>query len=336
MSRIERHWYRPSLWLTALLAPLEGLFAVLASVRRLAYRQGWLASLRLPVPVVVVGNINVGGVGKTPLTVELIRLLQEKGVRVGVISRGYGGAHQSPVEVLPASEAALVGDEPLLLVATGAPVVVGRDRIAAGKLLLDVHPDLDLILTDDGLQHYRLARDIEIAVLDGVRGLGNGHLLPNGPLREPAGRLAQVDAIVVNGAADNVSLPLPAGVPRFSMQLEAGAIHALGQPQLEREALAFAGQRVVALAGIGHPERFFLSLRAAGVTAERELVFPDHHVFCPEDLPDDADAVIVTSKDAVKMLQINHAKLWVLPVRARLAPDLADWILARLKVIHGR
>lgn len=335
MSRIERHWYHSSLWLTALLAPLEGLFAVLAAVRRLAYRHGWLASRRLPVPVVVIGNINVGGVGKTPLTLELIRLMQEKGARVGVISRGYGGSHQSPVEVLPDSDAALVGDEPLLLAAAGAPVVVGRDRIAAGEALLKAHPGLDLILADDGLQHYRLERDLEIVVLDGVRGLGNGRLLPNGPLRESAARLAQVDAIVVNGEG-NRTLPLPPGVPCFSMRVEAGAIHALGQPQLQREAAAFAGQRVVALAGIGHPERFFVSLRAAGVSVERELVYPDHHAFCQQDLPEDADAVIVTSKDAVKMRQINHAKLWVLPVRARLAPDLADWILARLKVMHGR
>jgi len=335
VSRIENHWYHPVVWMTALLAPLEGLFAVLAALRRLGYRLGWLASKRLPVPVVVIGNINVGGVGKTPLTVELISALSRRGVRVGVISRGYGGSHQHPVAVTPESDASLVGDEPLLLAEAGAPVFVGRDRVAAGLALLAAHPELDLILADDGLQHYRLARDIEIVVLDGARGLGNGHLLPNGPLREPLSRLSRVDALVVNGDV-LAQLPLPEQLPCFSMRLEAGVPYALAQPALLRQPSEFIGLKVVALAGIGHPERFFATVRAQGITATRELAFPDHHAYCQQDLPLDADAVLVTSKDAVKMRQINHAKLWVLPVQARLTPDLADWILARLKVIHGR
>jgi tetraacyldisaccharide 4'-kinase len=333
VSRIERHWYRPCFWMTALLVPLEGLFALLSALRRMAYRYGWIRTQRLAVPVVVIGNINVGGVGKTPLTVALLESLQQRGVRVGVISRGYGGTHRVAVEVTALSTAAQVGDEPLLLAATGAPVVVGRDRIAAGHLLLQSHPNLDLILADDGLQHYRLARDLEIVVLDGRRGLGNGHLLPNGPLRESVARLAHVDALVVNGSGS--VLPLPVAVPCFSMQLEPGALYAVGQPTITRQPQEFAGQRVVALAGIGHPERFFATVRAEGILVQQELAFPDHHAFCQQDVPADADAVLVTSKDAVKMLHINHAKLWVLPVRARLSPDLADWILARLKAIHG-
>lgn len=335
MSRIEQHWYRPRLWLTLSLAPLAGLFGLLAWGRRFAYRRGWLVSHRLPVPVVVIGNINVGGVGKTPLTVSLIESLRRKGVEVGVISRGYGGAHREPTEVKPDSDAALVGDEPLLLAAAGAPVVVGRDRIAAARALLAAHPGLELILSDDGLQHYRLARDLEIVVLDGARGLGNGWLLPNGPLRETAMRLASVDALVLNGER-RADLSLPPDVPLFSMQLEPGALFSVADPGQTRQAGDFAGLRVAALAGIGHPQRFFASVRALGIEPERELAFPDHHAFCAADLPQDVDAILVTSKDAVKMPFSNHAKLWVLPVRARLSPDLADWILARVKAIHGR
>jgi tetraacyldisaccharide 4'-kinase len=335
VKRIEAHWYRPEPLLTVLLAPLEGLFAFLAVLRRLAFRRGWLKSFRLPVPVVVIGNINVGGVGKTPLTVELVENLLQRGTRVGIISRGYGGSHRQAVEVRPDSLAGDVGDEPLLLAAAGAPVVVGRDRVAAGRLLLKLHPDLELILTDDGLQHYRLARDLEIVVLDGGRGIGNGRLLPNGPLRESVRRLETVDALVVNGAL-RVPLPPVHRLPCFRMTLEPGAFYSLAQPQIKRQADYFFDKRVVALAGIGNPARFFNTLHDLGVVPERELSFPDHHDFQPDDVPVDVDAVMVTAKDAVKMRRINHDKLWVLPVTARISPDLADWILARLKAEYGR
>ncbi|MCD4500030.1 tetraacyldisaccharide 4'-kinase [Chromobacterium vaccinii] len=339
MRLIEQHWYRPRGWLTALLAPLEGLFALLAALRRQAFRRGWKTSEKLAVPVVVIGNINVGGVGKTPLTLALLRDFAVRGVKAGVISRGYGGEAATPTEVKPDSDPALVGDEPLLLAAAGAPVVVGRDRVAAGRRLLALHPDVELILSDDGLQHYRLARDLEIAVLDGRRGLGNGRLLPNGPLREPPSRLETVDAAVVNGAG--VALALPAALPRFAMTLRPGACHALDDASRTRDAAGFAGLKVAALAGIGHPERFFDTLAAQGIAVDRRLAFPDHHVFAPGDIPADADAVIVTSKDAVKLARALHdaaqrARLWVLPVQASLAPDLCEWILARLKTKHGR
>lgn len=336
MKVIERHWYRPRLWLTVLLAPLEGLFVCLSALRRGLYRCGVLKRERLPVPVVVVGNINVGGVGKTPLTLALIESFRARGVPVGVISRGYGGEHAVPTEVGPHSTAAEVGDEPLLMASGGAPVVVGRDRVAAGRLLLQCHPEVQLILSDDGLQHYRLARDLELVVLDGARGIGNGRRLPNGPLREAAGRLRAVDALVINGALADDACWLPAGVPRFDMTLEAGAFVSLAEPGKTRRAAEFAGERLVALAGIGHPERFFRTLEQLGLQLGRRLAFPDHHAFRPQDIPDDADAVLVTAKDAVKLHCVNRARLWVLPVRAQLAPDLADWILARLKIRHGR
>ncbi|OWY37170.1 tetraacyldisaccharide 4'-kinase [Xenophilus sp. AP218F] len=341
MNWLERQWYRPRPALTALLAPLEGLFALASGLRRLAFRRGWLASERLPAPVAVIGNINVGGVGKTPLTLALLAGLRERGVPVGVISRGYGGSARAPTLVRADSAAAEVGDEPLLLAASGAPVVVGCDRVAAGRLLLRLHPEVQLILADDGLQHYRLARDLELAVLDGRRGVGNGHLLPAGPLREPVSRLAKVDALVVNGGPLPAALTLPAQTPRFEMRLAAGDCYRLDDPGQTRPARDFAGERVTALAGIGHPERFFATLAEQGLTPRRCLSFPDHHAFAAADIPADADAVIVTAKDAVKLARVLQdealrAKLWVLPVQASLVPDLCDWILARLKIRHGR
>lgn len=266
MHWIERHWYRPRWWLTALLAPLEGLFVLLAAARRLAYRRGWLSAERLAAPVVVVGNINVGGVGKTPLTLSLLRDLQQRGVKAGVISRGYGGDHRQPTLVLADSSPEEVGDEPLLLAASGAPVVVGRDRVAAGRHLLALHPDLELILTDDGLQHYRLRRDLEIVVLDGARGGGNGHLLPAGPLREPWSRLGEVGAVVVNGG-DATGLSLPAGPRRFAMRLRAAALQRLDRPEETRAAADFAGLELAAMAGIGHPQRFFRHAGRPGLAA---------------------------------------------------------------------
>jgi tetraacyldisaccharide 4'-kinase len=338
-QRIERHWYQPAWWLTALLAPLEGLFALVSVLRRTGYRLRLLRSYQLAVPVVVIGNINVGGVGKTPLTLSLLASLQAQGVRVGVVSRGYGGQHRQPTLVTVDSSPDLVGDEPLLLAASGVPVVVGRDRVAAGELLLRDHPDLQLILTDDGLQHYRLARTLEVVVLDGGRGLGNGHLLPAGPLREGASRLACVDAVVVNGAAS--SLPLPAALPCFQMRLSAERLVALADPARSRSVADFGAKPVLALAGIGHPERFFNTLQGLGFSLQHCLRFPDHHDFSPADLPAGDSPIIVTSKDAVKLRRVIHdaaqrARLWVLPVTAQLTPDLAGWLLSRLKIRHGR
>lgn len=330
MTPIESHWYRPTPLLTLALAPLSWLYAAVSAVRRHGYRQGWFRSERLPLPVVVIGNINVGGVGKTPLTLALVEAFAARGVPVGIVSRGYGGSLREPALIAPDTDPALCGDEPLLLAAAGVPVAVGRDRPAAARLLYARHPELRLILCDDGLQHYRLARDLEIAVLDGARGLGNGCLLPAGPLREPASRLRAVDALVVNGEPV-APLPLPPGVPQFAMRLVPEDAYRLAAPAEHRAAAGFAGRRVVALAGIGHPQRFFDTLHALGIRPVRETAFPDHHAYRAEDLPDDADAILVTAKDAAKLRRFNHDKLWVLPVRARLAPDLADWILARLK-----
>lgn len=318
-----------------MLAPLEGVFAMLSALRRLCYKLGLAKSVHPGVPVVIIGNINVGGVGKTPLTLALIHSFQQHGIQVGLVSRGYGGTHREPCEVTSETPASLVGDEPLLLAASGAPVVVGRDRVAAARKLVERHPGLDLILSDDGLQHYRLARDLELVVMEGARGVGNGHLLPNGPLREPVSRLGRIDALVVNGP-DLAGVPLPAAIPRFTMMLQASDCYLASDPSVRAMPGAFAGKRVVALAGIGHPERFFATARGLGIELAATFAFPDHHPFVAGDIPSDADVVLVTTKDAVKLRHLNHARLWVLPVQAVVEPDLAGWITTRLKIRHGR
>lgn len=302
-------------------------FKLLAALRHTLYLTGILRSERLPLPVVVVGNITVGGSGKTPLTLWLVQQLQQHGLQPGVVSRGHGGSGRVR-EVLPDSDAAEVGDEPLLIKRRAQlPVFVGRDRVAAGLALIKAHPECDLILSDDGLQHYQLARDFEIAVQDG-RGLMNGWPLPAGPLREPPSRLARVDALVINGAdllPNATRLP-----PQFVMLLLGDTFYALADPQQTRAAEDLAGLRLAAVAGIGDPQRFFAHLEGLGLTCE-PYPFPDHHRFNAADLAGiDADALLMTEKDAVKCAGLTDRPVWVLPVSARVEPDLAALVMEKL------
>lgn len=302
-----------------LLLPLAGLFAALTGIRRQLYRWRLLSGQRLPVPVIVVGNIVVGGAGKTPLTIALVTELLRRGRRPGVISRGYGGQCATVCEVSADSPASLVGDEPLLIrQRTGAPVFVGRDRAAAGRALLAGHR-CDLLVCDDGLQHYRLKRDLEIAVVD-RRGFGNGWLLPAGPLREPVRRLREVDAVVANG------WPGEAG---FRMQLTGERFHLLGDPQRTASVAELRRLRLHALAGIGEPARFFDHLRALGLRFAAHG-FADHHIYRAEDLEFVGDAILTTEKDAVKLSGLTQLPVWVLPVAATITPDLVDFLLEKL------
>ncbi len=317
-------------FLSTLMLPAAWVFAAVAATRRLLYRLGWLESVRLPVPVVVVGGIAVGGTGKTPLIIALARALGEAGRRPGVVSRGYGGRGRRPGMVAPDADPAEVGDEPLLIRRrAGCPVAVGADRVAAGRELLRVFPDCDLILCDDGLQHYRLRRDLEIAVLDG-RGTGNGRLLPAGPLRESPARLAGVDALVANG--DPGPLPAP-GVRTFRMRLSGTSFHRLDDPDVTCAAADLAGRDIDAVAGIGHPERFFAHLRALGLRF-RGHAFPDHHAYRAADLELPGEAILATEKDGVKLARLSPAPgrppIWVLPVDALVAPDLSRFVLEKL------
>jgi tetraacyldisaccharide 4'-kinase len=307
--------------------PLATLFSTLVSLRRLAYRRGWLHAERLAVPVVVVGNIIAGGAGKTPLTLWLARQLMALGRKPGIVSRGYGRETRGILEVKVGAggTAARVGDEPLLLAQrSGCPVFVGSDRAAAAQALLAAYPDCNLILCDDGLQHYRLARDVEIAVVD-RRGLMNGWLQPAGPLREPAQRLREVDALVLNGTA---SLP-GGGAPVFRMRLEGERFYRLDDPATTCTIDALAGLELHAVAGIGEPQRFFDHLVALGLRFEPHA-FPDHHHYSSADLSFAGDALLMTEKDALKCAGLTTLPIWVLPVDARIEPDLARFVLEKI------
>jgi tetraacyldisaccharide 4'-kinase len=315
-------WYgdtQPSLPLRA----LAGVYAALSAARRGTYRMGLFKAVSLPVPVVVVGNISVGGAGKTPLTVALIEGLRTRGFVPGVVSRGYGGKEKGPVLLNAQSDAFDVGDEPVLVAcATDAPVAVGRDRVAAAKLLLSAGK-IDVLLADDGLQHYKLARDVEICVIDGERRFGNGRLLPAGPLREPVARLSTVDFRVCNGGTSG-----PGEIP---MTLSGNAAIALSAPMMSRALQEFRNTRVHAVAGIGSPARFFSQLRGAGLDLI-EHAFADHHPFRAGDLEfGDELPVLMTEKDAVKCRAFAGARLWCVPVRAQLPAEFFDAIAAKLR-----
>lgn len=318
----NRHWYRLT-WLSALLWPISVLFRMVVAARRAMYRWNVLPSMSVSVPVVVVGNLTVGGTGKTPLTIALARALAQRGWRPGIVSRGYGGAQRTPAQVLPRGDPAQSGDEAVLLArASAAPVWVGADRAVAARQLLKTHPAVNVILCDDGLQHYRLRRDIEIAVED-ARGAGNGFLMPAGPLREPLSR--RVDFRVVNAPG----LP-PSGA--FQMNLEAREFYRLDHPEMPLAANAFLGKRVHAIAGIGNPARFFQGLRDLGLDPV-EHVFEDHHAYTPSELNfTDCDALLMTEKDAIKCERFGHADWYALRVEAALDPELIALLEKRL---HG-
>ena len=322
MSWLERQWYRITP-LHLLLIPLSLLFGLLSSIRRFLYRLGLLSSAKLPVPVIVVGNITVGGTGKTPLTLWLTRQLIDAGWHPGIVSRGYGSKNTFPRAVSSSDEADSVGDEPLLLAQRKlCPVWIGRDRVAVGQALLQAHPECDVLLSDDGMQHYRLQRDFEIAVVDGVRRFGNGLLLPAGPLREMPSRLKKVDAIVVNDGA--------VGNGEYRMQLAGPEFYNLLNPETTRRPTDFRGQQLHAIAGIGHPQRFFAYLASMGLEVQTHS-FPDHYRYSAADLAyGDADAILMTEKDAVKCAPFATEKCWVLRVEAQVDPALTQHILERI------
>lgn len=299
-------------------------FFGLSALRRLAYRRSWLASTRLSVPVVVVGNIVAGGAGKTPLTLWLAQALRAAGRRPGIVSRGYGRTGTEIRKVDVQDTVSAVGDEPLLLARrSGCPVYVGADRAAAAQVLLGAHPDCDLILCDDGLQHYRLQRDVEIAVLD-RRGLLNGWPQPAGPLREPAGRLRVVDAVVLNDAAAHAVT----GVPNYAMRLDGATFHRLDTSDT-CSAVELDGLCLHAVAGIGEPQRFFDHLIALGLRCVVHS-FPDHHAYAAEDLDFTGDAILMTEKDALKCAGLTTLPIWVLPVVAHVDPDLVRLVLEKI------
>ena len=331
-ERLVAAWYTPGLTpLVAALLPLSLLFRLAVAVRRKAYRLGQAS---LPVPVVVVGSIVVGGSGKTPLTKALAESLTQRGWKPGIVSRGYGGSNVSPRAVSRGDDPAIVGDEPLLLAATGLPVWIGRDRVASARALVAAHRDCNLILSDDGLQHYALRRDFEIAVIDAARGLGNGHVLPAGPLREPASRLREVDAVVTL-AAGSASSGERGGERESAMWYEPLAWRSLTDAAAVADTARWRAGPVHALAGIGNPQRFFALLRSSGLDPVCHP-FPDHHHFVPEDLElPGAAAILMTEKDAVKCVPFADARCWYLPIRARIDPELVERVERRLRGLQA-
>ncbi len=342
---LESAWYDQSGRSAAWLRPFGALFGGVVALRVAAFRRGWLRQAHPGVPVVVIGNLTVGGTGKTPFTIWLARELQLQGLAPGLLARGYRGEGRGARVVADDSDARAVGDEPVLLrAATGAPVVVSANRLAGAALLRAA--GVDLILCDDGLQHLALARDVEIAIVDGQRGLGNGRLLPAGPLREPAIRLATCDFVIVNGPA---SQPMGAAAEEgtgwagrqgcFSMQLAPGLARSLLEGRPERPLHSFRGAPVHAVAAIGNPARFVQTLREAGLQPI-EHPFPDHHRFAPQDLRfDDDHPLLMTSKDAVKCRSFADSRMWEVPVAARIEPEagraIVDHVVGLLRERRG-
>ncbi|MGZ5079889.1 MAG: tetraacyldisaccharide 4'-kinase [Usitatibacter sp.] len=339
---LEQEWQRRGGGALIFL-PFTLVFAALTAMRRLLYRTRILPSWRARVPVIVVGNIIVGGTGKTPLVIEILEILQRRGWTPGVVARGYGRVPprehdpRGVVRVYPdLATPEHFGDEPVLIARRSrVPVYISPDRPAAARALLEAHPEVNVLVSDDGLQHYALARDVELAVVDAERRFGNGLLLPSGPLREPVSRLMSVDAVVVNGGYSD-SIP---GSRQFAMRLGAERFVALaGREELSPAefALMARGRPVVAIAGIGRPERFFEHLAALCVSAHGRS-FPDQHAFLPAELKlPGAEIIVMTEKDAVKCAAFADARMWFMRVEASLPPEFDDFLLTRIAQARRR
>jgi len=313
-SQWNQRWYgdkQPAL-IYRLLATV---FAGLSGLRRLLYRWKIFKTHRFSAPVIVVGNITVGGGGKTPMVIYLAQRLLDKGLRVGIVSRGYGGQRQvEPMMVTPGANAAASGDEPLLMAKTlNIPIMVGKNRPKAVKALIDQH-HVDVVLSDDGLQHYAMARNAEIIMLDADRQLGNGHLLPAGPLREQPERLEQADLVIYKGQ----------GAGELFYQHHIDCIYRLNQPKTLRSIDTLRSQKIMAMAGIANPEGFFKMLSANGLAVIKQPK-ADHHVFTDNDFSDE-HVTLITEKDAVKCNAIQHPDVWVVKSQIEPSPQAIEAI----------
>lgn len=327
MRWLTDSWYQSSTQYWFLL-PLSWLYRLVVVIRKWAYRSGIFTTHKMPVPLIVVGNITVGGTGKTPFVIWLAEQLSAAGYKPGIISRGYGGnSRKYPLDVDKNSHAKHCGDEPLLIARrTACPVVVDPDRPQAAIHLLSQY-HCDVIISDDGLQHYALERDIEIIIVDSVRRFGNKHCLPAGPLREPLSRLNNVDFIIYNGKSDEHNT--------ISMQLSGLEWTNLLDPSLKQAVSSFSHSEVHAVAGIGHPKRFFDSLAAADIIVHPHT-FADHHDYLPADLEfyDDLP-ILMTEKDAVKCQSFAHKNMWYLPIEAIIDSSVFPAIHQTLKELSN-
>jgi len=325
---LQKQWFCKSVW-HLLLLPLAAIYLGLIHLRKLLYKHNVFKSYALSVPVIVVGNISVGGTGKTPAVIYLAQQLKLAGYHPGIVSRGYGRSKSLVQAVSCGAPPDQVGDEPLLIaMRTACPVFVGNDRVAAGLALVKQHPEVNVIISDDGLQHYRLKRSLELAVVDADRGFGNGFLIPAGPLRDSVARLSLVDAVIVNGDAAALNLIVP-NKNIFSMRLVGETFFSLDVKQ-KKSAAYFKKKKLVAVAGIGNPDRFFGHLRMMHLDFQSQA-FPDHHMFCLEDFaPFEGKTILMTEKDAVKCRTFISTDIWMLPVDAMIEPGLMKSILNKL------
>lgn len=331
LQRFIMHAWMQRGWFACLLWPLAQLFGALLVLRRGFYRLGWLQQQKLSVPVIVVGNIFVGGTGKTPFTLWLLEQLKQAGYIPGVVSRGYGSQQQVPQIVSCDALATQVGDEPILLAQSGCPVVVGRNRAAAGQTLLSAYPAVNVIIADDGLQHLALARDVEIMLFDG-RGAGNGWLLPAGPLREPVSRRRDVTVANLN-PGEILSAAFPADTVRMQLNGDC-ARQLINSANTQQLSSLDAELRITAAAGIGNPERFFSMLRQQGIRFA-SLPLPDHFNFATNPFAAiTADMILITEKDAVKCRQVQEIasdpRIWVVAVVAQVEAGVLEKILKLL------
>lgn len=315
MKSLEQYWYEssPVIWL---LLPLSALYCLLTGIRRQLYKLKIKQSFSANVPVIIIGNIVAGGSGKTPLLISLCEYARKNGLAPGVVSRGYGGSFTGLKQVDTSDKAALVGDEPLMIhQKANVPVVVGSDRVAAINHLLE-HNQCDVVFSDDGLQHYRMKRDFEIAVVDSSRRFGNGFCLPAGPLREPVSRLKQVDMVVYNETGSR-------GAEQYSYSLQFSMVSPLMGGEARSLSL-FESKTVHAVAGIGHPMRFFNQLRGMGISVV-EHAYSDHHQFQADDFAGwQSDCIIMTEKDAIKCTDLLLADAWVVNSSVKLSPELKE------------
>lgn len=331
-------WQKRGL-LACLLWPVSRLFQLIVTFRFGLFVMGYKAQTKLSVPVVVVGNIFIGGTGKTPLVIWLVQQLKQAGWHPAVISRGYGVHADNVILLDDATQPQQAGDEPVLIaVRAECPVAVGRDRVAVARCVLAANPQVDVIIADDGLQHYALGRDVELVLFD-QRGAGNGWLLPAGPLREPVER--RRDFTICNMPAPDVVFPPKMPADTVRMQLQAGQAYRLNDDTQCKPLTGFSGLRLLAAAGIGNPQRFFNMLTMQGLPCQTRA-FPDHHAFDAQSFEGvDADCILITEKDAVKCRQIpallDDARIWVVPVEAQLDAAFAASLIQMIsEKKHGR
>jgi tetraacyldisaccharide 4'-kinase len=327
------HWFQKQ-WQTItywhmLLIPLSWLFGIVVFIRKKFYDIGLLSSVKLSVPVIIVGNISVGGTGKTPFVIWLVEQLKAAGYQPGVISRGYGGSAQQIMEVFARSNPTEVGDEPVVIAKrVNCPLFIGADRVAVGQALLAKHPNCDVLISDDGLQHYRLKRDVEIALINSIDSFGNQKLLPAGPLREKMSRLVTVDAVV--DSANNIGQQKDKPIT-FGMCLKGDILLSTKDSAVQQRLDDFKNKQFVAIAGIGKPERFFNYLKSFGLHF-KAYGFTDHHVYRQQDmLLFEGKTILMTEKDAVKCAQLSHDDAWYLPVSAEITEPFNHTVLSLIQ-----